>query len=187
MGSIIVIIIAVLSLIVSVKKQQEQKKAKKPVQDTQYAEDRSSYKQSAANRSNSSSSNGSYSSYKRSGSSESSMKNRANSASASTAASSFATQKAAERAKDNMTEQELKTRPTAQEFKEMAGVEVGDGAILSAAKMHSFATELGNEFDSKEDLIGPVFDLMVVGPDTSIPNERDFISEGMDMINSYNC
>lgn len=91
------------------------------------------------------------------------MKNRANVGGASASSSAYNTQ----------------------EFRRMAGVESDDGAILSAAKMHSLATELGNEYDSKEDLMAPVFDLMVKGPDTSIPNERDFVSEGMDMINTY--
>lgn len=100
-------------------------------------------------------------------------------------ASSYATNKAAERAKDNMQEGELKTRPTAQEFRKMAGVEASDGDILSAAKMHSLATELSNEFDSHEDLMKPVYDLMVTGPNTSLPNTRDFLAEGMDMINAY--
>lgn len=101
------------------------------------------------------------------------------------AGTSSATRKAAEHAKDNMKASELKGRPTAQEFREMAGVDASDGAILSAAKMHSFATELSNEYDSKEDLMQPVYDLMVKGPDTSIPNERDFVSEATDMLNSY--
>ena len=99
--------------------------------------------------------------------------------------SSYAARKAAEHARDNMSAEELKYRPNAQEFRERAGVEASDGAILTAAKMHSFATELSNEYDSKEDIMEPVWDLMVKGPDTSIPNERDFVSEGMDMINSY--
>lgn len=117
------------------------------------------------------------------GSAGSTIKSRANSANSS--AGTYATRKAAERAKENMTEKELKSRPSAQEFKNMAGVEAGDGAILSAAKMHSLAAELGNEFDSQADLMEPVFNLMVTGPDTSIPNERNFVSEGMDMLNSY--
>ncbi len=97
----------------------------------------------------------------------------------------YAEKKAAAHAKTNMSQEELKSRPSAAAFREMAGVDESDGAILSAAKMHSFATELSNEYDSKEDLMEPVWDLMVKGPDTSVPNERDFVSEGMDLINSY--
>lgn len=115
----------------------------------------------------------------------SSMKKKAGSVTAATSRESAATRKAAERARENMTEQELKSRPSAQEFRKLAGVDAEDGAILSAAKMHSFATELGNEFDSKEDLMKPVYDLMITGPDTSLPNERDFLSEATDMLNAY--
>ncbi|MBQ8663451.1 MAG: hypothetical protein IJ471_06305 [Eubacterium sp.] len=175
-GSIFVIIVAIVSLIATLNKQ-KQEKAKRKAPNTTYTEGRHSNSTYTEGRS----------SYYKESKSQNSMKNRANAASKSTSAGAYATRKAAERAKDNMTEQELRTRPSAQAFKQMAGVEAGDGAILSAAKMHSLATELGNEYDSKEDLMEPVFNLMVTGPDTSIPNERDFVSEGMDLINSYNC
>lgn len=115
----------------------------------------------------------------------SSMKKKAGSVTTATSRESAATRKAAERARENMSEQELKSRPSAQEFRQLAGVDEEDGAILSAAKMHSLATELGNEFDSKEDLMKPVYDLMITGPDTSLPNERDFLSEATDMLNAY--
>lgn len=175
-GSIFVIIVVIVSLVATLNKQ-KQEQAKKKASNTTHTESNYSKNTYTEGRS----------SYYKDSKSSNSMKSRANAASSSTPVSTYATRKAAERAKDNMTEQELKSRPSAQEFKQMAGVEAGDGAILSAAKMHSLAAELGNEFDSKEDLMKPVFDLMVTGPDTSLPNERDFVSEGMDMINAYNC
>lgn len=67
-----------------------------------------------------------------------------------------------------------------------AGVEEGDGMILASAKLTSYAAEKDNEENSQEDLLGPVYDLMVQGPDTSIAFERDFLAEGMDMLNKYN-
>ena len=66
-----------------------------------------------------------------------------------------------------------------------AGVEEGDGVILASAKLTSYAAEKDNEENSQEDLLGPVYDLMVKGPDTSIAFERDFLAEGMDMLNRY--
>lgn len=164
MGSIvfIIIIIAVVLSVLNKQKHQQSSQQKPTSDDGRYA----SY---------SSGSTTSGQSYK--GSTSYSQKNRTT--------GSYTAKRAVEHAKDNMSEQELKFRPDAKEFREMAGVEASDGAILSAAKMHSFATELSNEFDSKEDLMEPVWDIMVKGPDTTIPNERDFVSEGMDLINSY--
>lgn len=70
------------------------------------------------------------------------------------------------------------------EILEAAGVDADDGAILAAAKVHSFMTELDNDSDSQEDLMQPVYDLMIKGPDTSITFERDFVGEATDMLNN---
>lgn len=66
-----------------------------------------------------------------------------------------------------------------------AGIDEDDGAILSAAKINSYVTEMDNEMDSQEDLMKPVYDMMVTGPDTSLPSGRDFIAEATDMLNSF--
>ena len=190
MGSVIFIIIVIVAVVSALNKTKTQQK--KSQDDGSYA-DRPAYsgkKTSGGTSYQSSSGNTAYqkstSSSARNGSSGgSSMKSRANTSAASASTGSYATKKAAERARDNMSDKELKSRPSAQEFRDMAGVEASDGAILSAAKMHSFATELGNEFDSQEDLMKPVYDLMITGPDTSLPNGRDFLSEATDMLNSY--
>lgn len=177
MASVIfVILIVVISVVTTMTKQKQQKQKK---QEGQEYVSSGSYSEPDAHRRP-------VSSYRYYQKKENSMKRRANSVENSAyGTDSCATKKAAARAVEHMKEQEYKTRPSAQEFRQMAGVEIDDGAILSAAKMHSLAAELSNEYDSKEDLMAPVFDLMVKGPDTSIPNERDFVSEGMDMINSY--
>ena len=202
MGSVIFIIIVIVAIVSALNKTKAQQK--KPQGDGSYGDANgssgrrtsggTSYQSSSGNtayqKSTSSSVKDSYSygqsaSARTGGSAGSSMKSRANASSTSASTGSYATKKAAERARDNMSDKELKGRPSAQEFRDMAGVEAGDGAILSAAKMHSFATELGNEFDSQEDLMKPVYDLMITGPDTSLPNGRDFLSEATDMLNSY--
>ena len=77
-----------------------------------------------------------------------------------------------------------KSEMSEREILEAAGVDADDGAILAAAKVHSFMTELDNDSDSQEDLMQPVYDLMIKGPDTSITFERDFVGEATDMLNS---
>ncbi len=72
-----------------------------------------------------------------------------------------------------------------QDIRIAAGIDEDDGAILSAAKINSYVTEMDNELDSKEDLMKPVYDMMITGPDTSIPSGRDFIAEATDMLNSF--
>lgn len=66
-----------------------------------------------------------------------------------------------------------------------AGIDEDDGAILSAAKMNSYVTEMDNKMDSQEDLMKPVYDMMIIGPDTSLPSGRDFVAEATDMLNSF--
>lgn len=175
MGSVI-FVIAIIAVVLSALNKQKKQAAKKKDEGSNAGY--TSYSSSDYRTSSSTT-------YSQSRSSSGSMKSRAKVSSGGSSTSSYAARKAAEHARDNMSAEELKYRPNAQEFRERAGVEASDGAILSAAKMHSFATELSNEYDSKEDIMEPVWDLMVKGPDTSIPNERDFVSEGMDMINSY--
>ena len=77
-----------------------------------------------------------------------------------------------------------RSKMSKREILEAAGVDADDGAILAAAKVHSFMTELDNDSDSQEDLMQPVYDLMIKGPDTSITFERDFVGEATDMLNS---
>lgn len=60
---------------------------------------------------------------------------------------------------------------------EAAGVEADDGAILASAKLNSYEVEKNNEADSRKDLLDPVYDLIAMGPDTSIPGRRDFEAE----------
>ena len=97
----------------------------------------------------------------------------------------------AETARKHMTEkwfeeESLRKEGRPEHVWKAAGVEEGDGMILASAKLTSYAAEKDNEENSQEDLLGPVYDLMVKGPDTSIAFERDFLAEGMDMLNKYN-
>ena len=102
-----------------------------------------------------------------------------------------ARKKKAEAARKHMTEkwyeeESLRKEGRPEHVWEAAGVEEGDGVILASAKLTSYAAEKDNEENSQEDLLGPVYDLMVKGPDTSIAFERDFLAEGMDMLNKHN-
>lgn len=97
----------------------------------------------------------------------------------------------AETARKHMTEkwfeeESLRKEGRPEHVWKAAGVEEGDGMILASAKLTSYAAEKDNEENSQEDFLGPVYDLMVKGPDTSIAFERDFLAEGMDMLNKYN-
>ncbi len=157
-GTIFALIVAIISIVAAVSKQKQEKNTKKQAPNTAYP--KGGYSKNPYTERNTS--------YQRSATEKNTMN-----------------QKATVRAKESKTEQTSNRKMSAAEFKKMAGVDIDDGAILSAAKMHSLATELGNEFDSREDLMEPVFNLMVTGPNTSIPNERDFVSEGMDLINAY--
>ena len=67
-----------------------------------------------------------------------------------------------------------------------AGIEEEDGAILASAKLNSYAAEMDNEEDSRVDLMGPVYDLMAKGPDTSIPFRRDFEGEAAELLSRLN-
>ncbi len=66
---------------------------------------------------------------------------------------------------------------------EAAGVEADDGAILASAKLNSYEVGKSNEADSRKNLLDPVYDLMAMGPDTSIPGRRDFEAEAEKLLN----
>lgn len=83
-------------------------------------------------------------------------------------------------------ELEEKQKIGAQNVWRAAGIEEEDGAILASAKLNSYAAEIDNEKDSRVDLLGPVYDLMAKGPDTSIPFRRDFEGEAARLLNRLN-
>ena len=60
----------------------------------------------------------------------------------------------------------------------------GRNSIMEAAKENALETRLDNLSDSSRDFMKEVQELMVKGPDDSLPNERDFVAEGMEMINN---
>lgn len=60
----------------------------------------------------------------------------------------------------------------------------GRNRIMEAAKENALETRLDNLSDSSRDFMKEVQELMVKGPDDSLPNQRDFVAEGMEMINN---
>ena len=60
----------------------------------------------------------------------------------------------------------------------------GKNSIMEAAKENALETRLDNLSDSSRDFMKKVQELMVKGPDDSLPNQRDFVAEGMEMINN---
>lgn len=100
------------------------------------------------------------------------------------------TQEKASAAKEHMKEKYLNEDSLRNEGKpedvfRAAGIEADDGMILASAKLTSYAAEKDNEKIEDLDLLGPVYDLMVMGPDTSISFERDFVAEGLELMNRY--
>ncbi len=62
--------------------------------------------------------------------------------------------------------------------------QTGRNSIMEAAKENALETRLDNLSDSSRDFMKEVQELMVKGPDDSLPNQRDFVAEGMEMINN---
>ena len=55
-----------------------------------------------------------------------------------------------------------------------------------AAKVNTREVELDNDRDAEEEhLMDAVYDAMIKGPHNSMDFQRDFIAEGMDMLNSF--
>lgn len=59
----------------------------------------------------------------------------------------------------------------------------GRNRIMEAAKENSLETRIGNLSDSSRDYMEEVRELMVKGPDDVLTDQRDFVAEGMAMIN----
>ena len=59
--------------------------------------------------------------------------------------------------------------------------------IVAAAKANTREVELDNDKDAEnQNLMEDVYEVMVKGPKNNIEFQRDFIAEGMDMLNSFN-
>ena len=59
--------------------------------------------------------------------------------------------------------------------------------IVAAAKANTREVELDNDRDAEnQNLMDDVYEVMVKGPKNNIEFQRDFIAEGMDMLNSFN-
>ena len=59
--------------------------------------------------------------------------------------------------------------------------------IVAAAKANTREVELDNDRDAEnQNLMEDVYEVMVKGPKNNIEFQRDFIAEGMDMLNSFN-
>ena len=59
----------------------------------------------------------------------------------------------------------------------------GANAIMEAAKERALEAQLDNAADSRYDLMQQVSDLMIMGPQYEMEFQRDFLAEGMDMLN----
>lgn len=58
--------------------------------------------------------------------------------------------------------------------------------IVAAAKANAREVELDNDFDaSQAKLMEGVYDVMVKGPKDTMSFQRDFLAEGLDMLNSF--
>lgn len=58
--------------------------------------------------------------------------------------------------------------------------------IVAAAKANTREVERDNDFDAEnEHLMDAVYDAIVKGPKNTMEFQRDFIAEGMDMLNSF--
>ena len=61
-----------------------------------------------------------------------------------------------------------------------------ENQIVAAAKVNTREVELDNDRDAEEEhLMDAVYDAMIKGPHNSMDFQRDFIAEGMDMLNSF--
>jgi hypothetical protein len=58
----------------------------------------------------------------------------------------------------------------------------GKNAIMEAAKENALETQIDNAVESQRDIAKELSDLMIMGPDLTIPNERDFLGEAMEML-----
>lgn len=59
----------------------------------------------------------------------------------------------------------------------------GNNRIMEAAKENALETRIENLTDSSRDFMKEVQELMVKGPNDTLPNQRDFVAEGMEMVN----
>ena len=59
--------------------------------------------------------------------------------------------------------------------------------IVAASKANTREVEHDNDRDAEnQNLMEDVYEVMVKGPKNNIEFQRDFIAEGMDMLNSFN-
>ncbi len=61
----------------------------------------------------------------------------------------------------------------------------GRNRIMESAKENAIQTQLDNITDGERNLMKEVRDLMVTGPHYELPFSRDFVAEGMELLNSY--
>lgn len=78
------------------------------------------------------------------------------------------------------------SEPRAQQQAEQMSI-FDQNEIVAAAKANTREVELDNDRDAEnQNLIEDVYEVMVKGPKNNIEFQRDFIAEGMDMLNSFN-
>lgn len=69
-------------------------------------------------------------------------------------------------------------------YQKKAEVPCDADRIIEAALENARQVELDNDQDAAEDLMAGVYDAMVKGPKDTMSFHRDFIAEGMDMLNN---
>ena len=58
--------------------------------------------------------------------------------------------------------------------------------IVAAAKANAREVEMDNDYDAgQEKLLDSVYEVMLKGPNDTLSFQRDFLAEGMDMLNSF--
>lgn len=94
------------------------------------------------------------------------------------------TQKVSGRALNQNGRDELKDRKKNQNAGQKELFE--QNQIVAAAKANTREVERDNEMDAEnEHLMDAVYDAIVKGPENTMEFQRDFIAEGMDMLNSF--
>ena len=76
------------------------------------------------------------------------------------------------------------TNPPAQQPVNVHPAHPDEGEIMEAAKENVTEYASDKMLNEQNNLAQEISDLMIKGPNTEIPNERDFLAEAMDMLNS---
>lgn len=95
--------------------------------------------------------------------------------------------KSSESRKNVRTEQKRSTGVNVMKQRQMTMDEIYDkNRIVAAAKANAREVEMDNDYDAgQEKLLDSVYEVMLKGPNDTLSFQRDFLAEGMDMLNSF--